>query len=183
MMFSKKTIALLLAVVCCCFLAATPPAVAGLKDDNFDGNIFALYGGNGALVPPKVSVEQALNRPDNATLLVFFLDDSRDCKQYSVVVSRLQSFYGRVTDFIPINVDSILPKDSYSPTEPGYYWEGVVPQTVLLDQDNQVVLNAKGQVPFERVDDKFREVFDLLPRSESETPKRRPLNEVNEEIQ
>jgi hypothetical protein len=54
---------------------------------------------------------------------------------------------------------------------------------VLLDKDNQVVLNAKGQVPFERVDDKFREVFDLLPRSESETPKRRPLNEVNEEIQ
>ncbi|WP_343327435.1 thylakoid membrane photosystem I accumulation factor [Geitlerinema sp. PCC 9228] len=173
----------MLAVWFCWLLTAASPAIAGLNDDKFDGNIFALYGGNGALVPPKVSVEQALNRPDNATLLVFFLDDSRDCKQYSVVVSRLQSFYGKVTDFIPINVDSILPKDSYSPTEPGYYWEGVVPQTVLLDRDNQVVFNGKGQVPFEQVDDKFREVFDLLPRSESETPKRRPLNEVNEELQ
>jgi len=34
--------------------------------------------------------------PTNAA---FYVDDSSDCKQYAPVVSRLQAFYGRATDF------------------------------------------------------------------------------------
>lgn len=162
-------------------LLGVTPALASLNDDRFDGNIFALYGGNGALVPPKVTLAQALRR-DKPMLLLFYLDDSRDCKQYSPVVSQLQAFYGQAADFIPLDVDAILPKSTYDPQEPGYYYEGLVPQTVILDQTGKVVFNEIGKIPFEQVDDAFREVFDLLPRSESVELKQRPVNEINVEL-
>ena len=164
-----------------CFLLGTPPALAGLKDDHFDGNIFVLYSGNGSLVPPKVTLAASLKR-DRPTLLVFYVDDSSDCKQFAPVVSQLQAFYGRAADLIPIDVDTILPKSTYAPTEPGYYYEGVVPQVLVFNQAGEVVLNKKGQVPFEQVDDTFRQVFNLLPRSESVELKRRVVNEINTEL-
>lgn len=165
----------------CLLLLGMPPALATINDDRFDGNIFVLYAGNGSLIPPKVTLAASLQR-DRPTLLVFYVDDSSDCKQYAIVISQLQAFYGRAADFIPVNVDSIPLKASYAPTEPGYYYEGVVPQTVLLNQSGKVVLNKKGQVPFEEVDDTFREVFDLLPRSESVELKRRMVNELSTEL-
>ena len=158
----------------------TPAALAGLNDDRFDGNIFALYGGNGSLVPPRVDLADTLKQSRPA-LLVFFLDDSKDCKLFSTVVSELQRYYGRAANFIPVNVDSIW-SETDDPTQAGYYYKGYVPQTVLIDQSGEVVLDEKGQVAFEKVDDRFREVFDLLPRSESVELKRRIVNEINTEL-
>jgi len=159
-----------------------PEAIAGIKDDHFDGNIYALYGGNGSLVPPKITLEQALQNQDKGILLVFYVDDSQDSKQYASVVSQLQSFYGRSTDILPIMVDSIPVKDTYQPTEPGYYYQGVVPQTIILDQSGQVVFNAKGQVPFIQVDNAFRKIYNLPLRSEDQDLKQRTVNEFNTEL-
>lgn len=163
------------------FWVATAPAWASLEDDRFDGNIFALYAGNGSLVPAKFSLEQSLKQ-DKPTLLVLYLEDSSDCKIFSPTVSALQSFYSRVANFVPINIDSIFPASTYAPTEPGYYYKGLVPQTVLFDASGKVVFDRAGQVPFEEIDDRFREVFDLLPRSESIELKRRSVNEVSTEL-
>jgi hypothetical protein len=157
------------------------PAIASINDDRYEGNIFILFAGNGSLVPPRLSLAESLQRKMPA-LLVFYLDDSRDCKEFSIVVSRLQEYYGRAASFIPISVDSLPLKSSYSQEEAAYYYKGVVPQTVLLDGDGQVVFNGKGQVKFEEVDDVLREVFDLLPRSESVELKRRSFNEFNSEL-
>jgi hypothetical protein len=157
------------------------PALAALEDDHYDGNIFALYGGNGSLVPPKVTLADSLQR-DKATLMVFYVDDSRDCKLYAPVVSRLQGFYGRATDFLMIRADAIPPQSTYTPAEPGYYYKGLVPQTVVLDPTGKVALNTQGILSFEQLDDAFRKVFDLLPRSQSNELKRRPLNDVNTEF-
>lgn len=162
-------------------LMGTPAALAVLNDDHYDGNIFPLYAGNGYLVPPKLTLAESL-KSKNPTLLVLYVDDSSDCKQYAPVISQLDAFYGRVADLIPITVDSIPSKSSYEPTEPGYYYKGFVPQTVLFDQSGNVVLNETGIVSFEAIDDKFRDVFDLLPRSESVQLKRRPVNEINTEL-
>lgn len=164
-----------------CFFLNMPAASAGINDDHFEGNIFVLYGGNASLIPPKVPLAKALvgNKP---TLLVFYVDDSSDCKQYATVVSRLQSFYVRAANFIPVSVDTILPKSSYAPNEPGYYYEGVVPQVVVFNKSGEVVLNKKGQVPFEDIDDSLREVFNLLPRSESLELKIRSVNEFTTEL-
>lgn len=157
------------------------PALAGLNDDRFEGNIFALYAGNGSIVPPKVTLASSLQRHKPA-LLVFYVDDSRDCKQFALVVSQLQEFYGRAADFIPVDVDALFSKQSNNPQQPGYYYEGLLPQTVLLNQSGKVAFNESGRVAFERVDDAFREVFDLLPRSESVELRRRPVNEINTEL-
>lgn len=157
------------------------PALAGLQDDHYDGNIFPLYAGNGSIVPPRVRLSEAFQR-DKPTLLVLYIDDSRDCKEFSAVVSQLDAYYGRVADFIVTDVDSIAPKAAYEPTEPGYYYKGFVPQTVLFDAQGNVVLNETGIIPYERVDDEFRKIFDLLPRSESVELKRRQANEINVEL-
>lgn len=160
---------------------STSPAFAGLTDDHFDGNIFPLYAGNGSLVPPKVTFAESLQR-NQPTLLFFYVDDSSDCKQYVSVISRLDGAYGWAADFIPLRVDMLPVKASYSPDEPGYYYKGAVPQTVVFDQSGKVVLDARGSVPYEQIDDVLREVFNLLPRSESVELKRRMVNELSTEV-
>jgi hypothetical protein len=156
-------------------------AWAGIQDDRYDGNIFALYAGNGSLVPPKVTLAKSL-RSERPTLLTFYIDDSQDCKQFSAIISQIQAYYGRVSDFIPINVDSIPVKVSYDPTEPGYYYKGKVPQTLVFDISGKQVLDVVGKGAFEPFDDVLRNVFDLLPRSESPELKRRSINEVNADL-
>ncbi len=158
-----------------------PTAIAGLNDDRYEGDIFTLYAGNGSLVPPKVTLEQAFERK-RPTILIFYVDDNSDSKQYSTVVSQLQAFYGRATDIIALRVDAIPPKKTYAKTEAGYYYSGVVPQTVLFDETGKVVLNQKGSIPYEQLDDVLRKVFKLVPRSESMELKRQPVNEFNTEL-
>ncbi|MEM8673542.1 MAG: thylakoid membrane photosystem I accumulation factor [Cyanobacteria bacterium P01_G01_bin.67] len=153
------------------------PVSATINDDHYEGNIYILYGGNGSLVPPRMDLATSLKR-EKPAILVFYVDDSSDCKQFSIVVTRLQEFYGRAASIIPVTVDSLVDKE-YSPEEAGYYYSGVVPETVILDQQGQVVYDGKGQVPYEEMDDVLREVFDLLPRSESQVLKRRSFNEFN----
>lgn len=157
------------------------PALAELTDDNYDGNIFALYAGNGSIVPPRFSLEQSFKQ-EKPTLLIFYVDDSRDSKQFSSVVSQLQAPYGRAANFVAVAADSFPAQESYEKTEPGYYFKGAVPQTVLFDAAGNIVLNEVGQVSYETIDDKMREVFGLLPRTESTELRRRPINEVNSEL-
>ena len=162
-------------------LGGQPVALAGLTDDNYDGNIFALYAGNGSLVPPRVSLEQSLkyNKP---AIVVIYVDDSSDCKKFSSVISQLQAPYGRVANFIPVMADSIPVKDSYEPTEVGYYFNDAVPQTLIFNAEGEMVFNHTGVTTYEAIDDVMREVFDLLPRSESVELRRRSVNEVNTEL-
>jgi len=157
------------------------PASAGVNDDRYEGNIFPLYAGNGYLVPPRVTLKQSFDR-ETPTVLVFYIDDSRDCKKFAPVLSSVDAFYGRVVNIIPIDVDAIPVKDSYDRTEPGRYYKGFVPQTLVFDRSGEVILDEVGDIPYEKVDDVLREVFDLLPRSESVELKRREVNELNTEL-
>ncbi|MFG3819630.1 thylakoid membrane photosystem I accumulation factor [Limnothrix redekei] len=176
-----QAIALLLSLTIGGWALGALPAQAALNDDNFDGNIFALYAGNGSLVPPRVTLAQSRER-QRPTLLVFFVDDSRDCKRFSSTISQLQAFYGKVADFLPIAADSLPLEPVADPLQPAHYYRGVVPQTVLIDQSGKVLLDRAGQVSFEELDDQFRAVFNLLPRSESVELRRREVNEVNVEL-
>ena len=179
--FSKRLVGFGLVLLMGSILLLTPPAMASIDDDRLDGNIFVVYAGNGSLVPSRFSLGESLKR-QMPSLLVYYLDDSRDCKEFAIVVSRFQEFYGRAANIIPVRVDAIPDKSEYTPDEPGYYYEGIIPQTVVLDQQGKVVFNGKGQVKYEAVDDVLREVFDLLPRSESISLKRRTFNEFNTEL-
>lgn len=163
-------------------LALPTPAWASLNDDRYDGNIFPLYAGNGSLVPPRLSLALALERGDRPTVLGFYVDDSEDSKKYSTVWSTVDAYYGRAANLIFLSVDSIPPQESYTPTEPGYYYKGAIPQTVILTEDGEMVFSETGDVPYDKIDDTLREVFNLLPRSESEALKRRSFNEQNFEL-
>lgn len=154
------------------------PALATINDDSYEGNIFVLFAGNGSLVPPRMDLPTSLKRKKPA-ILVFYVDDSSDCKQFSSLVNRVQEFYGRAASIIPVSIDSFVDGKKYTKADPAYYYSGVVPETVILDQKGKVVYDAKGQVPYEEIDDSLRKVFDLLPRSESEVLKRRSFNEFN----
>ncbi len=158
------------------------PALAGLDDDRYDGSIFPLYAGNGSLIPPRATLAQSLSRPDRPTVLGFYIDDSQDCKRYAATLTQIDAFYGRAADLIYISADAIPPQATYEPTEPGYYYKGFVPQTIIFDKDGDVVLNELGSIPFEDVDDTLRTIFDLLPRSESVELRRRIVNELNTEL-
>jgi thiol-disulfide isomerase/thioredoxin len=157
------------------------PALSGIKDDTYDGNVFVIYAGNGSLVPARETLAQSLAE-HKPTFLAFYVDDSSDCKEYAIVISQVQALYGRAAEIIPVDVDTIVPKQTYNPTEPGYYYSGGVPQVVVFNQSGEVVLNKKGLVPFEEIDDRFREVFNLLPRTESVELKRRAYNEFSSEL-
>ncbi|BFM41323.1 thylakoid membrane photosystem I accumulation factor [Synechocystis sp. LKSZ1] len=162
-------------------LWSSSPALASIDDDRLDGNIFVVYAGNGSLVPPRLSLAESFQR-QLPVVLVYYLDDSQDCKEYAFIVSRIQEFYGRATSIIPVSVDSLLPQAKYAKDDPGRYYQGVVPQTVILDAKGKQIFNAKGVVKFEVVDDVLRDLFNLLPRSESVTLKQRTFNEFNSEL-
>lgn len=157
------------------------PALASIDDDRLDGNIFVVYAGNGSLVPPRLSLAESFQR-QLPIVLVYYLDDSRDCKEYAFIVSRIQEFYGRAASIIPVSVDSLQPQAKYAKDDPGRYYQGIVPQTVILDAEGKEVFNAKGVVKFEAVDDVLRDLFDLLPRSESVTLQQRTFNQFNSEL-
>ncbi len=163
-----------------CSLLLAHPALAGIEDDKYDGNVFVLYAGNGSLVPAKTSLADSLKAKKPA-LVVFYIDDSSDCKKYSSTISQLQAPYGKAASIIPVTVDSLDLNREYANTEPGYYYQGVVPQTLVIDKDGKVRLNETGQISFEKIDDTFREVFNLLPRTESVDLKQRSFNEFNSE--
>lgn len=157
------------------------PAWAALNDDRFEGNIFALYAGNGSLVPPRSHLKDS-RRNNRVAIILFYLDDSRDSKTFAPVYSQIQAGYGRVADLIPVLVDSLDPSATYTPDDEGYYYRGLLPQLVIIDQDGQVVLDEVGQVPYEQIDDRLRDLFGLLPRSESQTLQRRSFNEFSSEL-
>jgi len=160
------------------------PGWAGLQDDRFDGNIFALYAGNGSLVPPRVSLKEALAVPERPAMLVYYLDDSRDCKVFASTVSQVQRFYGRAIDILPISVDSLVPTDDPDPTNPMRYYRGRVPQVVLLggkDGENHIILDEIGQVSLNHLDEVLANWFGITPRQPVQVSPQQ-FNEVNVEL-
>ena len=54
----------------------SPYSANAARDDNsFDGNIFPIYAGNGAIVPPKTTLKESLKNK-RTSVLFFYLDDS-----------------------------------------------------------------------------------------------------------
>lgn len=177
----RRLLSLAVAALIALFCLPTA-AIAGLTDDRYDGSIFPLYAGNGSLIPPRVSLAQSLSRPDRPTVLGFYIDDSRDCKAFAATLTQVDALYGRAADLIFLSVDALAPQSTDDPTQPASYYRGFVPQTVVFNQAGEVVLDEVGSIPFEMIDDTLREVFDLLPRSESVELRRRVINELNTEL-
>jgi len=82
------------------------PAQASLDNDRYDGNIFALYAGNGSLVPPQTSLAEGLARKE-VVVMVFYLDDNSASKRFAPVVSELQRLWGNRIALLPLVTDPL----------------------------------------------------------------------------
>jgi hypothetical protein len=156
-----------------------PSVAAVLTDDHYDGNIFALYGGNGSLVPARVNLKESL-RLGRGALILFYVDDSSDCKLYSPLLNQMQAFYTKKLTLIPVPIDSLDPQAaSYSPTDENFYYKGLVPQTVLINAAGEKVFDEAGRLDFPVVDVAVRQMLGL-PGVNPAYQFRNTKNQINE---
>ena len=157
------------------------PAQAARDTNSYDGNIYALYAGNGSLVPPRGTLAQAMadHRP---IVLGFFLDDSAASKQYAVVFNELQRLWGRTAELILLPTDPLQDRPAQGPTDPATYWKGTIPQVVVFNAEGQVVLNEGGPVSIDAINAALTKVTGLKPQGDVTLSLSRDVNELNSEI-
>ena len=63
-------------------------ANASRDSNSYDGNIFPIYAGNGAIVPPQTTLQESLKNK-RVAVLFFYLDDSSDSKAMAPIISGL----------------------------------------------------------------------------------------------
>ena len=130
-------------------LLLSPYKANAYRDTNsYDGNIFPIYAGNGAIVPPKTTLKDSLKNK-RVSILFFYLDDSSDSKAMAPVISGLDLIWRENIDIIALTTDELQNEEkSDLPTEPNFYWNGLIPQTIVLDSNGQVKFDKNGMVDF-----------------------------------
>ena len=130
-------------------LLLSPYKANAYRDTNsYDGNIFPIYAGNGAIVPPKTTLKDALKNK-RVSILFFYLDDSSYSKAMAPVISGLDLIWRENIDIIALTTDELQNEEkSDLPTEPNFYWNGLIPQTIVLDSNGQVKFDKNGMVDF-----------------------------------
>jgi hypothetical protein len=180
----RPLLALLLGVCLGAGLLISPavqPAEASLTNNNYDGNIYALYAGNGSLVPPRSSLGQALaeNRP---AVVVYYLDDDAASKQFSPAVSELQRLWGNQIELIPLVTDPLQNRADQGPSDPAHYWHGHTPQVVVFDGGGRVLLDQEGQVPLDAINDAVSQATGITIPEEFRRSTMVSINELNAEV-
>ena len=161
--------------------AGLSPALAALNTNSYDGNIYALYAGNGSLVPPRSSLEQAM-ADHRAAVVVYYLDDSADSKQFSPVLNELQRLWGRSVELIPLTTDALQNRPETGPTDPAHYWNGEIPQVVVFDPQGKVILEGSGQVDIDAINAALTGATGLDPTAGAGASTTRSFNELNSEV-
>ncbi|MEX1316391.1 MAG: thylakoid membrane photosystem I accumulation factor [Synechococcaceae cyanobacterium] len=163
-------------------LWAARPAWGALNNDTYDGNIYALYAGNGSLVPPRSSLGQAMahGRP---AVVVYYLDDDASSKRFAPVVSELQRLWGNSIELIPLVTDLLQNRPDSGLTDPAHYWRGFTPQVVVFAGDGRVLLDAEGQVELGAINEAVSEATGIpLPEAFRGGSSTMSINELNAEV-
>ena len=134
------------------FFLFVNPVSAARDTNSYDGNIYPIYAGNGSLVPPPSTLSESLKN-ERTSVLVFYLDDSSTSKQFAPVVSGIKLLWSSSVDLIPLSIDELDNDEQKTFKDPGYYWHGKIPQTVILDGKGNVLLDEEGQVSFDKLND------------------------------
>jgi len=128
------------------FFLSISPAYASRDTNSYDGNIFPIYAGNGSLVPPQTTIKESLKNK-RISILFFYLDDSSDSKAMAPVISGLDLIWKNNIDIIPLTTDELQNEaDSEDPSQPKFYWNGLIPQTIILNGDGEVKFDETGKV-------------------------------------
>ena len=122
------------------------PANASRDTNSYDGNIFPIYAGNGAIVPPQTTIEESIKN-GRVSVLFFYLDDSSDSKAMAPVISGLDLIWRNNIDLIALTTDELQSDTSdLNSNQPNFYWNGLIPQTIILDSNGEVKLDKNGMV-------------------------------------
>ena len=122
------------------------PANASRDTNSYDGNIFPIYAGNGAIVPPQTTLAESLKNK-RVSVLFFYLDDSSDSKAMAPVISGLDLIWRNNIDLIALTTDELQTSESATDSnKPNYYWNGLIPQTIILDSYGEVKFDKNGMV-------------------------------------
>lgn len=162
-------------------LGGPAAAWASLSDDRYDGNIFALYAGNGSLVPPRSTLAQA--RTDGrVAVLIFYLDDSSVSKRFAPVVSELQRRWGNAIELIPLVTDPLQNRPLEGPQDPASYWKGSIPQVVVIDGAGKVVFDDSGALSIDAIDGAISSATGIPLAPGGGTGTTVSFNELNSEV-
>ena len=121
-------------------------ANASRDTNSYDGNIFPIYAGNGAIVPPQTTLQESLKNK-RVAVLFFYLDDSSDSKAMAPIISGLDLVWRNNIDLIALTTDEFQSDTSKTDSnQPNYYWNGLIPQTIILDRKGEVKFDKNGMV-------------------------------------
>jgi len=121
-------------------------AYASRDTDSYDGNIFPIYAGNGSIVPPQTTLQESLKN-ERVSVLFFYLDDSSDSKAMAPIISGLDLIWRNNIDLIALTTDELQSEKSDSiSNQPNHYWNGLIPQTIILDGNGDVKFDMNGMV-------------------------------------
>ena len=162
-------------------LPGAMPAWAGLDDDRYDGNIFALYAGNGSLVPPRSTLAEA-RAEGRVAVLIFYLDDSSVSKRFAPVVSELQRQWGNSIELIPLVTDPLQDRNADGADDPATYWKGTIPQVVVFDRSGKVVFDASGAIGSDAINSAISTATGIPMASGSPALTTESFNELNAEV-
>jgi len=80
-------------------------------------------------------------------VLFFYLDDSSDSKAMAPIISGLDLIWRNNIDIIALTTDELQDKEkSDLRNEPNYYWNGLIPQTIILNSDGEVKYDQNGMI-------------------------------------
>ncbi len=155
------------------------PVYGSRITDSYDGNIFPIYAGNGSLVPPQTSLKESIQNK-RVSILFFYLDDSADSKALAPVIAGLDLIWKNNIDIIPLTTDELQNKVYTDPLEEGFYWNGYIPQTIILDETGSVKFDKTGQLDLDEVNKVISEIKGIKLEDSSFTVE--SFNEYNSQI-
>ena len=126
------------------------PVNASRTTDSYDGNIFPIYAGNGSIVPPQTSLKESIEN-ERISILFFYLDDSADSKAVVPIISGLDLIWRNNIDIIALTTDELQGKEFNDIKEEGYYWNGYIPQTVLIDGKGNIKYDKNGLIDIDEI--------------------------------
>ena len=161
------------------FTYMNTPAYGSRISDSYDGNIFPIYAGNGSLVPAQTSLKESIQNK-RVSILFFYLDDSADSKALAPVIAGLDLIWKNNVDIIPLTTDELQNKDFTDPLDEGFYWNGLIPQTIILDEKGSVKFDKNGLIDLSEVNKVISEIKGIKLEDSSFTVE--SFNEYNSQI-
>ena len=139
------------------FISINSSVLASRITDSYDGNIFPIYAGNGSIVPPQTTLEESLKN-HRVSVLFFYLDDSSASKSLAPVISGLDLIWRNNIDIIALTTDELQGLNKEDPNKANYYWKGLIPQTVIIDDNGLVRFDRDGKVNIDELNKTIGEI-------------------------